>query len=861
MNLDTSRPPFTTAPAAGPGTAGRLPGLGLALLLAGCAVPLGGVQTSGPGFIPAPLFAPPVASDTPTSAPGGAAPRTDKRTGLGETPQVPDAARVSTVKSGSPAPAQPEAAVTTLAFDQLPLPTFIQVVFGNILKASFSVDPTVMTRADLVTLRTGQPQTASQVLETTRLLLKSYGVAVNDMGANVYRIVPDSNQSAYLPEIRRGRAQPDVPLPMRPVFNLVEMSAVKNSDVANWLKAMFGSRVTVQEDASRNALLLSGQSADLAAALDAIQVLDQPLMRARGSQLIAPSTLGVDDLARRLVEILTAEGYAAGVGAAPGLPISLVPIPASNSLLVFAVDRAVLSHVTAWATKLDSLENDNRRSGNYFSYEVKYADAQALAKTMQDLMSAQATTSAETTQLAPGTRVIGAPVQRTQGRFVVNAATNTLIFSTSNPDEYAQLLGIMKSLDRPTKSALIEVTVAEVRLTDSSQLGIEWNFGPDGVGNGNSVLGGTTGGLGLGTGGLTLSYLNSAGQVRAKLNALASDNKARILSTPRVMARNGEVATIQVGQEVPIVTSQQSSTTGGTAVGAAGVILQTIQYRSTGVILRVKPIIFAGRVELEVQQEVSSAAATATGVNVSPTFSTRKVDTKLSIRDGATVALGGLISRTENSGTTGIPLLKDLPLVGQIFRTNTASGDLTELIVLITPYVVENDLVAEQVTQAMRGQLGVWAQPAPLQPVPAATGTRLAPPVATEMPVSTPLPSAPASPVLPAPQPRPSVETGAAAPDGAAGRDGAATKMSPALPLSSAPPLSSVPTAPEAAVAPQPPLGRVVTDAALLEELRRSALQSSAAPASAAGAVAAVKGSKKAGKSQAPGGVAPGRSN
>ena len=757
---------------------------------------------------------------------------------LGGTPPVPEPARLSTVKPASPAPAQPELANATLAFDQLPLPTFIQVVFGNILKASFSVDPTVMTRADLVTLRTGQPQTPSQVLETTRLLLKSYGVAVNDMGANVYRIVPDNNQSAYLPEIRRGRAQPDVPLPLRPVFNLVEMAAVRHTDVANWLKAMFGARLNVQEDAARNALLISGQAADLTAALEAIQVLDQPLMRARASQLISPSTLGADDLARRLVEILTAEGYAAGVGAAPGLPISLVPIPASNSLLVFAVEPSVLAHVTAWATKLDSLENDNRRTGNYFSYEVKYADAQALAKTMQELMSAQASTASEGTQVAPGVRVIGAPPPRQGGRFVVNAATNTLIFNTQNPDDYAQLLGIMKSLDKPAKSALIEVMVAEVRLGDSSQLGIEWNFGPDAAGSG-SVQGGTSGGLGLGTGGLALSYLNSAGQVRAKLNALASDNRARIISTPRVMARNGEAATIQVGQEVPIITSQQSASTGGTTAGGSGVILQTIQYRSTGVILRVKPIIFAGRVELDVQQEVSSAAATATGVNVSPTFSTRKVDTKLSIRDGATVALGGLISRTETAGKTGVPLLKDLPFLGQFFRNDTSTGDQTELIILITPYVVENDLVAEQVTQAMRSQLGAWAQPGAAAPAGSA-GQRL--------PAPWPVPQNEAV-AAPEPAPAPAAET-----------------VLPRAVAPVAPPPAAPPTPPPAFNAPRPeaqavPTGRPVTDPVLLEALRQAsraggaAAQSAKAPEPAASSANATRRphKKATAKSAAPG--------
>lgn len=752
--------------------------LAVVLTLAGCATPERKLMQE-------PLFAAPDLSADPRGQSLEAQAQASRRTQVTVPPQLPKAQSLSSVKADAPRPAADERADLTLAFDQLPLPNFVQVVFGQVLKKNFSLDPTLIARVDLVTLRTGQPQTPSQVLDTTRMLLKSYGVSVLDMGGDFYRIVPDNNQSGYLPEIRRGRALPDVPLPMRPVFQLVELNAVKHTDVSNWIKAMFGTRINVQDDAGRNALLISGQGAEVTAALEAIQVLDQPLMRGRGSQLITPASLGADDLTRRLVEILTAEGYAVGTGASPGMPIALVPVPASNALLVFAQDRAVMAHVTEWALKLDQIDSNNRRSGgNYFSYEVKYADAQSLAKTLQELMGAAAVPAAPSN----AQMVIGAP--RQPARIVVNPATNTLIVHSQNADDYGQLLSLMRTLDRPVKSAMIEVTVAEVRVGDKAQLGLEWSMGPRSFGDG-SITGGTSGGLSLGTGGLSLSYLNAAGIVRAKLNALASENKARILSTPRVMARNGETATIQVGQEVPIVTSQQSTSAATATTPNVTGVLQTIQYKSTGVILKVKPIIFAGRVELDVQQEVSSAAATNTGVNVSPTFSTRKIDTKVSIRDGATVALGGLISRTENRGNSGIPLLKDLPFAGALFRTDTNDSDETELIILITPYVVENDLVAEQVTQALRGQIGAWAQPTGGER-PAKLVVQPPPPAAAAQPANTELTplTAPVEPPAKSAASEPARATQAPAPAG------------PRLPV-------------------PPPGGRPVTDPTVLEELRR----------------------------------------
>lgn len=776
----------------------------LAALLAGCAAP-------DKGMVPAPLL-PPADLSAGGRNTGPEQAQSDRQLQVTTPPAVPKAERLSSVKAAGQVDRSGERAELTLSFDGLSLPNFVQVVFGQVLKKTFSLDPSLLTRTDLVTLRTGQPMTASQVLETTRLLLKSYGVAVVDLGGDNFRIVPDNSQAGYLPEIRRGRAQPEVPLPMRPVFNLVELTAVRHTDVSSWLKAMFGSRLNIQEDPARNALLISGPPAEITAALEAIQVLDQPLMRGRGSRLITPGSLGPDDLAKRLVEILSAEGYAVGMGVGAGLPISLVPVPASNALLVFAQDSAVLGHVVEWATKLDQLDTGARRGGNYFSYDVRYADAQAMAKTLQELLTGQAQN-----QTAPaGTTVIGAP--RSPARIVVNPATNTLIVSTTNADDPAQLLALMRSLDRPTKSVMIEVTVAELATGGKDQLGVDWVLAPQSLGGG-TLVGGTSGGLSIpATGGLSLSYLNNLGTVKARLNALVSDEKGRVLSTPRVMARNGELATIQVGNEVPIITSQQSTQ----GVANTNSVLQTVQYRSTGVILKVKPIIFANRVELDVQQEVSTAGSTTTGVNISPTFSTRKIDTKVSIRDGATVALGGLISRNERKTSAGIPLLKDIPIAGQLFRNNTGTLEETELIVLITPYVVENDLVADQVTQALRGQLGSWAQQDPSMALPGkALGVpESLRPVATQPP---PTPAAPKeAPAVPGEQARePMAAPSASAPPSAA-NDGVSAV--PSVPAASSAPTGVGTDRPSTAATGgvSLPQGPVVSDAALIEELKRA---------------------------------------
>lgn len=699
-----------------------------------------------------------------------------------DTPKPPPATRLKTGKEAPPVPPQgaAEEASINLMFDQLPLPTFIQVVYGSILKKNFNLDPQVASRSDMVTLRTGQAQTPTQVAETAKMLLKSYGIAVTDLGG-FYRIVPDNNMQGYTPEIRRGRALPEVPLPLRPIFQLVELQAVRNNDVAGWIKNMFGQRVNLQEDPNRNAVLLNGQSDDVMAALEVIHVLDQPLMKGRQSTRINPTYWSADELAKKLTEILQSEGYGANNTPSSNYPLTLLPIQAINAIIVFSADAATLNHVVEWSRTLDKPSTNRGAGSSYFTYQARHTDAKELATTLQDLISGAAATVA-----APAAGQTAVAAKR-PARVVVNKATNTLIFQ-GNTEDYTQWLNLLQELDKPAKSALIEVTVAEVKLSDTTQLGVEWAFTASGA-KGTTIKGGTLGGLGVGSGGFTVKRLDSMLDTQLILNAMASNNKVNILSSPRIIARNGEAATIQVGSEVPVITSQQTTpTTGGT-----GGVLQSIQYRSTGVILKVTPIIHAGeRIDLDISQEVSSAESTTTGVSTSPTISTRKVDTKLSLRDGATVLLGGLISSSKTQGESGIPLLKDIPVMGQIFRTNNDTDAKTELLILITPYIVADDHDATAVTEAFRKQLGPWAQD---RPVPGGGKASLSAPL--------PRPDAekPAVPAAAEEEPAPAIE-------------GAAQENIPAMPAE-----EPRPAAPEAATAPQAP-GAVVTDPQLLKELK-----------------------------------------
>jgi general secretion pathway protein D len=256
--------------------------------------------------------------------------------------------------------------------------------------------------------------------------------------------------------------------------------------------------------------------------------------------------------------------------------------------------------------------------------------------------------------------------------------------------------------------------VAEVALNDNNDQGFSWQLDQLGAGASAVKLSGTSYKVGLSGSGIALNALLGGNPLRQlAISALASNSDSRVISNPKLMTRNGESASISVGQDVPTVTSQAvaSTATNGFGATSTNVVPQTIQYRNTGVLLRVRPVIHAGdRIDLDINQEVSSAELTTTGVTSSPTIRKRSVETKLSLRDGATVMLGGLISETNTDSDSGVPFLKDIPGLGNFFKKSGRSRARTELVVLITPYIINDSNEAEAATDAYQTSLGDWAQ-------------------------------------------------------------------------------------------------------------------------------------------------------
>lgn len=685
----------------------------LLTLLAGCAAPPARVG------LPQPLSPRAERVETTAPAPDPDVAAAERRLRLTDTPRPPLSGR-SSAGLGETADLPPLGETPlSINVEGVPAPVFINEVFGNLLALNFQIDPSVNGLQELVTLRTATPQSPTEVYRLARQVLAEYGIETTLEGNLVRLKLAADGSRAEPPLILSGRALPDVPISHRPVFHLVQIESARSGEVGNWLRTVFGNELKVDEDSGRNALLLSGRPALVRQALDAVQVFDRPYMRGRHSTRIEPAFMSAEELANRLNEVLLAEGYGASRSLGVAASVLVLPMPSVNALLVFSASRPLLEHAVEWARELDR-PNPAAGARSLFYYQVKNTRATDIA----GVLAGSGMSGHEGQATAPAGQQPGAqqPTVRQgamqPGSLIVDEPRNALVFQ-GDPAEWERMLPLVKQMDKSPRQVMIEVTIAEVTLDDNEEFGVGW-LAKAGFGrfNGNIQFGslsgsnGSSGGNGNDGGGSSgLSYLlDVAGQNRAALRAFASDQRVSILSTPRLLVKSGQEASIDVGTEVPTITAQ---TTSNQQTGGNTNLLQSIQYRKTGIILNVKPTIYSDdRIDLDIRQEVSDAIPASDGAAIgSPSIFNRSVSTSLSLRDGGSIVLGGLMSTRQTGGDSGIPRLKDVPILGNLFKTRARSNSKTELVLMIVPYIIESDERAEDVTKSIGRQLELLELP------------------------------------------------------------------------------------------------------------------------------------------------------
>ncbi len=421
-------------------------------------------------------------------------------------------------------------------------------------------------------------------------------------------------------------------------------------------------------------------------------------------------------------------------GASSGTPMAglvrFIPIERLNAVMAISPQPQQLEQVQTWMERLDRSGRLSDQSFHVVPLQNRAAKevADLLQRTLSDNPQDQSNTSTPVNNVRPDmTPVVteasaqgdaantttsptsGSSLNSTPSRTTTLASAtgkpiriqaddgNNSLLILSTPEEFQLLQQVVSVLDVAPNQVMLEATIAEVTLNDDLAYGINWflesgEFNLTFSGADNGAVAPTFPGF---------SVLFSGQDGRAALSAVASITDVKVLSSPSLMVLDNRTATLQVGDQVPIVTQTSAST-----IDANAPIVNQVEMRDTGVILKVTPRVNeGGRVSLEIEQEVSDVTQTKTSGIDSPTIQQRKIKTSVAVDNGSTIALGGLIRDRVTDGATKIPLLGDIPVLGELFRTNTKRNERTELVVLITPRVVANASDAEIVTRELREKM------------------------------------------------------------------------------------------------------------------------------------------------------------
>ena len=284
---------------------------------------------------------------------------------------------------------------------------------------------------------------------------------------------------------------------------------------------------------------------------------------------------------------------------------------------------------------------------------------------------------------------------------------NNALLIYANQENYRLIERALQQIDRPQLQVAIDATIAEITLNDTLNYGVQFYLQSQNVGlkpDQGSVLNtiDTVAAISRVVPGFNF-LVGTETSPRVILDALRNITDVKILSTPSVVVIDNQFASLLVGDQIPITTRTAQSVDVPTAP-----VVNNIDYRNTGVILRVAPRINAnGNVLLDVEQEISSVANTATAKTLTPTVSQRKVRSSIGVANGQTVLLAGLISERDERGRQGIPGLEQIPGLGELFSHNTGTRQRTELIIFIRPQIIRNGVdayrVAQELRQKMRG--------------------------------------------------------------------------------------------------------------------------------------------------------------
>ena len=573
-----------------------------------------------------------------------------------------------------------------LNFEQAPLNEVIHTILGDTLELDYVIENQVPGE---ITLRTRSPIERDQLLPILEALLRNNNVLMIRGPSDRFYISGSPNIVSTVPYYEAA--------PSAGYTNvIVPLQYISATEMADILRPVAREDAFVRIDQKRNLLILAGTQLQLEGWLSIVSTFDIDQLAGKSVGIFPLTNSEVKDVLKELKHILNgAEGKASGITDM----VSVMPVERLNSILVVSPRAQYVEVVKTWLERLDTIE-DLGSEPTLHVYKVRNGDAGQLAGLLSTIYGGRGSAGAGGAQgvapgltqtqsggqsSAPGRANAGGAGKKGGASFsvgddvrVVSDPYNNSLLVYATAYEYQKIEKMLTKLDVIVTQVLIEASIVEVTLIDGLEYGLEWaGLGPKA--------------------GFSYTITNSSGDVTAALNALAEKSLINVISTPSILVLDNHTASIHVGDQQPI----QSSST----VTNGGNVQNSITYKDTGVKLDVTPSVNdGGLVTLDVTQSVTDVGPVDAATR-QRSFLNRNVSSRVAIRDGESVVMGGLIRDNDTEGRSGVPLLMDIPVVGALFSTTTKASTRTELLIFITPRVMESQQDLRELNQEMRDRM------------------------------------------------------------------------------------------------------------------------------------------------------------
>ncbi len=610
----------------------------------------------------------------------------------------------------------------TLNFEQAPITEVVHSILGEILELDYVVEHPLKGE---ITLRTRSPVPRDQLLSILESLLQSNGITMVRDPNDRYYVSGSQNLSRMVPGVTspetKGAGYANVVIPLE---------YISATEMAEILRPVATGDAFVRVDSKRNLLVLAGTRNQLDGWMQIINTFDVNQLKGMSVGVFPLENTEVADVKAALGQIMRAEGEEPSGLASM---IRVLPLEQLNSILVVTPRAHYLDQVRTWIERLDQAQSTSDEPQLHV-YSVQNGTASHLANLLKSIFGGaggigreDGADRARDEGVSPGFTPMGSDSSSSRRggsnmdmpssgnnnstpkgasfslgdniRIVADEYNNSLLVYAP-AKEYRKIQKALERLDILPTQVLIEASIIEVTLSDDLQYGVEW-FIENELGGGRE--GDATldlfGQSGLGAIGQGFSYTveNKAGTLRAVVNALAEESLINVISTPSIMVLDNHTAFIHVGDQQP-VQSAQTITDGGR-------ITSSINFKDTGVKLQVTPSVNAGgMVTMQIDQSVTDVGEVDSATD-QRSFLERNITSRVAIRTGESVVLGGLIRDNTTTGKSGIPLLHQIPVLGNLFGQTTSNSRRTELLVFLTPRVIKNEQDLRDITEEMRARM------------------------------------------------------------------------------------------------------------------------------------------------------------